>query len=202
MVRRARKGGSRPDGPGAAPIARPRRWRRSSALREVIAEQDTELRRLVYPLFVSAGGALRGPEGLPALARRNVEGTVREAEDAFRRGVRSVLLFGIPARKDAQGTSAFDPKGPVPSAIRALKTRLPDLVVMADVCLCEYTSHGHCGVLSDGAVDNDRTLPLLGQAAVAYAGAGADVVAPSSMMDHQVAALRRALHDAGQEDTL
>lgn len=182
--------------------ARPRRWRRTSELRELVSETRWSHENLVLPLFVTAGRTALDVQGLPALSRTRVEETVRSAQEAHDLGVRAVLLFGIPARKDARGTGAYDPKGPVPSAIRRLKESVPGLVVMADVCLCEYTDHGHCGVLVGDHVDNDRSLPLLGRAAVAYAEAGADVVAPSAMMDHQVRALREALEAAGRPETL
>ena len=186
----------------SAPPIRPRRWRRTVGLRELAAEARWDSSQLVQPMFVTAGRPNPGPPGLPALARRDVEGTVTEAARAFDSGVRSVLLFGVPSRKDASGSQAWNPRGPVPSAIRELRSRVPGLVVMADVCLCEYTSHGHCGVLDGEAVDNDRTLPLLQRTAVTYAEAGADVVAPSAMMDHQVRALREGLSAADHEEVL
>ncbi len=178
---------------------RPRRLRSSRALRDLVAEVDVRPSRLVMPLFV-AGRAQPAPAGLPALARRTVEGTVAEVGRLADRGVRAVLLFGVPARKTPDGRAAWDPRGPVPTAIRALKGADPNLVVLADVCLCEYTDHGHCGVVVDGRVDNDRTLPLLARTARTYAEAGADLVAPSAMMDHQVAAIRTDLDRAGRTE--
>ncbi len=174
---------------------RPRRLRRLASLRDLVAETGLTPRQLVAPLFVGERPS-EAPEGLPALGRRDVAGTVREVERLRDRGVRAVLLFGVPRHKDPLGRGAWDPNGPVPRAIRAIKGQLPETTVLADVCLCEYTDHGHCGVVSGGSVDNDATLPLLGRAARTYAEAGADLVAPSAMMDHQVAAVRRAL-DAG-----
>ncbi len=186
----------------ARPPARPRRWRRTPALRELVAETRWGVEHLVLPLFVTSGPTPPPTKGLPALSRFGVRDVVRRASEAYDLGVRAVMLFGVPRKKDAAGTGAWDPKGPVPSALRELKDTVPSLVVMADVCLCEYTSHGHCGVLVGSHVDNDRTLPLLARAAVAYAEAGADVVAPSAMMDHQVRALRAALDGAGRTETL
>ncbi len=180
--------------------ARPRRLRAHASLRELVAESEFRPSQLVAPLFVADEPDRPGATELPALARRTVDGAVREVGRLRDSGVHAVLLFGIPSRKDAQGSGAWDPRGPVPRAIRAIKEHAPDVAVIADVCLCEYTDHGHCGVLGDGTVDNDRTLPLLARTASAYADAGADVVAPSAMMDHQVGAIRSALDTAGQPE--
>jgi len=180
---------------------RPRRLRRVASLRELVAEGEVRPAQLVAPLFVADGPDWTGDPDLPALVRRSVEATVDEVGRLAERGVRSVLVFGIPQRKDAEGSSAWDAEGPVPRAIRAIKSADPEVSVIADVCLCEYTDHGHCGIVRDGRVNNDRTLPLLGRAAVAYATAGADLVAPSAMMDHQVAAIRDALDAADRADT-
>jgi porphobilinogen synthase len=158
--------------------------------------------QLVMPLFVVGGRNRVEPIGsLPGHARLSVDGAVDKARELARLGVGGVLLFGIPERKDEEGSGAADPGGPVPSALRALKDAGLPLVLMADVCMCEYTSHGHCGVIVNGEVDNDATLPLLADAAVAYADAGADIVGPSGMMDGQVAALRTALDGAGHDNT-
>ncbi len=181
--------------------ARPRRLRQSAGLRELVAEHRWDVGRLVYPLFVLPRETSEEPKDLPGLARRGVEGTVREAEAAFAGGIRSVLLFGLPAHKDPRGSEAWKAGAAVPRAIRALKARLPELVVAADVCLCEYTDHGHCGLVRNGRVDNDATLPLLARVAVTYAEAGADLVAPSAMMDHQVRAIRAGLDRAGHGET-
>ena len=174
-----------------------RRLRASPAVRELVAESGDYRSHLVAPLFV-ADRADPAPPGLPALARREPEGAVAEVARLESRGVHGVLLFGIPARKDAEGTEAWNPEGPVARTIRAIKRAHPGVAVIADVCLCEYTEHGHCGVVVEGRIDNDRTLPLLGRAAVAYARAGADLVAPSAMMDLQVQTVRSALDEAGQ----
>jgi porphobilinogen synthase len=154
------------------------------------------------PLFVIGGRDRSDPiESLPGHARLSVDRAVKKARELAQLGVGGVILFGIPDGKDDEGAGAADPTGPVPAALRALREADLPLVLAADVCLCEYTTHGHCGVIRNGEVDNDATLPLLAEAAVAYAEAGADVVGPSGMMDGQVAALRTALDAVGREST-
>ena len=189
---------------------RPRRWRRTAALRRLARETRLHPADLVAPLFVEAGKGVRKPlDSMPGQFRWSPDTVATEAKRLEGLGVGGVILFGVPAThsKDAQGTSGWDPKGPVCEALRAIRKKAPDIVRMADVCLCEYTDTGHCGVVrpsDEGAsveVDNDATLPLLGQEAVAYAEAGADVVAPSAMMDGQVAAIRDALDASGRADT-
>lgn len=183
--------------------ARPRRLRRTEALRSMLAESRLSVRQLVHPLFVRDGRNVERPiSSMPGHAQRSVDRLVPDVDDALALGIPAVLLFGVPNEKDENGSGAWSANGPVPRAIDAIKRRHADAVVIADVCLCEYTSHGHCGVLDQegGAVLNDATLPLLGRAALAYADAGADIVAPSAMMDGQVAAIRRALDDAGHHD--
>jgi len=181
---------------------RPRRLRRTAALRSLVRETRLSAGQFVMPLFVVGGRNRVEPIGsLPGHARLSVDRAVDKARELARLGVGGVLLFGIPERKDEEGSGAADPGGPVPAALRALKDAGLPLVLMADVCMCEYTSHGHCGVVVNGDVDNDATLPLLAQAAVAYADAGADIVGPSGMMDGQVAALRTALDEAGHDAT-
>ena len=184
------------------PRARPRRLRRTAALREALGETTLRPAQLVHPLFVRDGFGIERPiDSMPGHAQRTVDRLETEMRDLGDLGVRSVLLFGIPDEKDETGSGAWDAGGPVPRAIAEIKRRDASATVMADVCLCEYTSHGHCGVLDEShAVANDATLPLLARAAVAYADAGADVVAPSAMMDGQVAAIRAALDDAGHSD--
>ena len=185
------------------PRARPRRLRRSAQLREALGETTLRTAQLVHPLFVRDGSGGDWPiASMPGHAQLTVDRLDAELGEIDALGIRSVLLFGIPDAKDASGSGAWNPSGPVPRAIAAIKQRSPSLVVIADVCLCEYTSHGHCGLLDDetGAVSNDATLALLAQAAVAYADAGADIVAPSAMMDGQVAAIRAGLDDAGHTD--
>jgi porphobilinogen synthase len=181
---------------------RPRRWRRTPALRRLARETRLHPADLVAPLFVEAGRGLRKPvESMPGQFRFSPDTVVEEAKRLEDLGVGAVILFGIPAAKDASGTSGWDPHGPVPQALSAIRRAAPRLVLMADVCLCEYTDTGHCGVLEHGDVHNDATLPLLAKEAVAYAAAGADVVAPSAMMDGQVAAIREGLDAAGHAGT-
>jgi porphobilinogen synthase len=185
------------------PTHRGRRLRRTPALRALARETHLAPGQLVAPLFVRPGQNVREPiASMPGHARLSPDLAAREAAGLSALGVGSVILFGIPAEKDAEGTGAWDPDGPVPQAIRRIKAATPDLAVWADVCLCEYTNHGHCGVLHDAGVDNDATLPLLARASVAYARAGADVIAPSDMMDGRVSAIRLALDDNGFEETV
>jgi len=185
-----------------APRARPRRLRRTAALRDALGETTLRAPQLVHPLFVRDGLDTERPiASMPGHAQRTVDLLEGEVAELAELGVRSVLLFGIPDEKDDSGSVAWDPAGPVPRAIAEIKQRDSAVTVIADVCLCEYTSHGHCGVLDERyAVANDATLPLLARAAVAYADAGADIVAPSAMMDGQVAAIRSSLDDAGHAD--
>jgi porphobilinogen synthase len=181
------------------PATRLRRLRRSDRLRALVRETRLDLDDFVFPLFV-------GPEAfenseLPALGRHSVESLAGEANELERLGVRSVLLFGIPDEKDAEGSGAWDEDGVVQQALRVLRETSPGLVLLTDVCLCEYTSHGHCGALDGDDVDNDSTLELLARTAVSHAEAGADAVCPSDMMDGRVAAIRTALDDAGRGET-
>jgi porphobilinogen synthase len=179
---------------------RPRRLRRTAALRELVRETRLDPRGLLAPLFVVPGSGRHEPiSSLPGHARLGPDLAAAEAERLAGLGVGGVLLFGVPDAKDDLGHGSADPRGPVPAAIREIRGRGLPLVIAADVCLCEYTTHGHCGVLRGEAVDNDASLPLLAAAAVAYAEAGADIVAPSAMMDGQVAALRAGLDGAGLE---
>lgn len=155
----------------------------------------------ILPLFVVPGrGTVNPIRSMPGHAQMSVDELVPVVKEAASVGVGGVILFGIPASKDETGSGAWDPSGPVPTAIRAIKDQVEDITVWADVCLCEYTSHGHCGVLDGEHVDNDRTLPLLAQAAAAYADAGADVIAPSDMMDGRVKAIREALDESGHAE--
>ena len=181
------------------PVYRPRRLRQSAALRALVRETELSARHLVLPLFVREGRRLRRPiSAMPGQFQLSVDELVKEAAEAFAAGVPAVILFGIPDKKDERASSAC---GIVPKATRALKKELPELIVIADVCLCEYMSHGHCGIVRNGRVDNDATLPLLVKAAVAYAEAGTDIIAPSDMMDGRVAAIRAALDETGFADT-
>jgi porphobilinogen synthase len=181
------------------PTTRLRRLRRTGALRSLVRETRLEVADLVYPLFVGPE-SLRNEE-LPALGRFSVDDLAREAEELLGLGISSVILFGIPEEKDDVGSGAYAEDGIVQRALQALRERYPDLVLITDVCLCEYTSHGHCGVIEDGEVANDATLELLARTAISHVEAGADVVAPSDMMDGRVAALRAALDEAGFAET-
>jgi porphobilinogen synthase len=181
---------------------RPRRLRRTEAIRSLIRETRLTPESFILPLFVVEGRGVRRDIGsMPGVAQLSVDEAVKEASAAKAEGVPGVLLFGIPRAKDPDGTLAADPEAPVQSAVRALKRELPDLVVMTDVCLCEYTSHGHCGILEDEEILNDITVAHLVQAALSHAVAGADFVAPSDMMDGRVAAIRQALDEHGFERT-
>ncbi len=185
----------------AFPIHRPRRLRRTAALREMVRETQLDPADFIYPLFVQHGEALKDPvASMPGVFRFSVDTLVEEARAACAEGVPAVILFGIPDHKDARGSAAYDDRGIVAQAVRALKAALPELVVVTDVCLCEYTSHGHCGVLDGQRVDNDPTLELLAREALCHARAGADVVAPSDMMDGRVGAIRAALDREGFTD--
>jgi porphobilinogen synthase len=177
------------------PLTRLRRLRSSGALRSLVRETRLGLDSLVYPLFV--GPTTQPNEALPALGRFSVDDLVAEAEELRGLGVPAVILFGIPDEKDEQGSGAWDDEGVVQRSLRALRASAPGLVLVTDVCLCEYTSHGHCGVLEGEEVANDATIELLARTAVSHVEAGADAVAPSDMMDGRVGAIRGALDDAG-----
>ena len=186
------------------PAIRPRRTRRTPALRAFVRETALTAGHLIHPLFIVEGNGIRKPIAtMPGHAQLSVDQLATELAEITALGIRSVLLFGIPKHKDPTGTGAWDANGPVAAAIREIKARTPEMLVIADVCLCEYTSHGHCGIIHDqsGNVSNDETIPLLAKAAVCYAQAGADIVAPSAMMDGQVAAIRHGLDAAGLLDT-
>ena len=184
---------------------RPRRLRRSEGIRSLVRETIVRPEDLIYPLFVVPNNRQRIEIGsMPGVYQLRVREAVEDARRAYDAGIRSVLLFGLPERKDAIGSSSWDPSGPVQSAIEGIKRQVPDMTVMADVCLCEYTDHGHCGVIVDHNgvkdVDNDQTLPLLMKQAISFAAAGADFVAPSDMMDGRIGAIRRALDERGMPD--
>jgi porphobilinogen synthase len=175
-----------------------RRLRRTKALRELVRETELSPRHLVQPLFVVAGEGVREEvPSMPGIERFSISELVAEATELQAAGIGAVILFGVPASKDDAGSGAYDPEGVVQMAVRALKDVHPDLVVITDVCLCEYTSHGHCGVVRDGEVDNDLTVELLAKTAISHADAGADVVAPSDMMDGRVGAIRVQLDEEG-----
>jgi porphobilinogen synthase len=182
------------------PATRLRRFRRTAALRSLVRETRLSLDDFVYPLFVCPGEGVERPlEGLPGIAQRSVDRVCAEAETARDLGIQALLLFGIPEQKDDSASGAYDDDGIVQRALRALREHVPGLVLVTDVCLCEYTSHGHCGVVEGEDVANDATLELLARTAVSHADAGADAVAPSDMMDGRVAALRSALDGDGHE---
>jgi porphobilinogen synthase len=181
------------------PDVRLRRFRRTGPLRGLVRETRLDLEAFVMPLFV-APESLRNEE-LPGMSRHSVDDVLREVEELVRGGVQAVMLFGIPEDKDEQATGAWEDDGIVQQALRALRPRFPELVLMTDVCLCEYTSHGHCGVIVDGEVHNDQSLELLARTALSHVEAGADVVAPSDMMDGRVGAIREALDDNHFEST-
>jgi porphobilinogen synthase len=180
-----------------------RRLRRSATLRALVRETRLSPDVLVMPIFVCEGeGVRREVVSMPGVYNLSVDEALREVEAAGRDGVRSVLLFGLPDRKDAEGSASCDPDAPVQSAVRAIKREQPETLVMTDVCLCEYTDHGHCGIVVGEDVANDPTVEQLVRAAVSHAAAGADVVAPSDMMDGRVGAIRQALDDRGFEHTV
>jgi porphobilinogen synthase len=179
------------------PTRRMRRLRRTAALRRLVQETHLVPSQLVWPLFVCHGsGVRREIAALPGAFQTSVDELVKDAERAQRLGLGGITLFGLPATKDATGSEAYDEQGIVQQAIRAVKRAVPELLVIGDVCLCEYTDHGHCGVLQDGEVDNDASVYLLGKVALAQARAGVDLVAPSDMMDGRVAGIRKALDAA------
>ena len=186
---------------GSTPARRPRRLRRTESIRALVRETEVRPADLIYPLFVVPNTRPKVEIGsMPGVWQLRVREAVDEARRAYDAGIRAVLLFGLPEYKDAVGSASWDPAGPVQSAIEAIKRAVPQLAVMADVCLCEYTDHGHCGVIIERNgvkdVDNDQTLPLLARQAVSFAAAGADFVAPSDMMDGRVGAIREALDEA------
>jgi porphobilinogen synthase len=182
------------------PATRLRRLRRTGRLRSLVRETRLDLGDFVMPLFVCPGeGVVQPLEGLPGIAQRSVDALVEEAETLAALGVSAVLVFGIPEEKDDEGSGAYDDDGIVQRALHELRARFPELVLATDVCLCEYTSHGHCGVVRGDEIDNDASLELLARTAVSHAEAGADTVCPSDMMDGRVGAIRGALDDAGFE---
>jgi porphobilinogen synthase len=184
----------------AFPSRRGRRLRMTPALRRQFSETRLDPAQFVLPVFVVSGSGVSSPiASMPGNNQMSIDVLVDVARRAQDAGVGGMMFFGIPDTKDARGTSGWDPGGPVPRALEAVATAAPELVRWADVCLCEYTDHGHCGVVVDGIVDNDATLPLLSNAAVAYANAGAQVITPSDMMDGRVTSIRQSLDGAGHE---
>jgi porphobilinogen synthase len=179
------------------PQYRPRRLRRTAALRNLVRETHLAPSQLVLPVFVREGKKIRRPVGsMPGVNQTSVDEMLHDAEAAAKAKVGGIILFGVPETKDATGSSAWDENGAVQMGVSALKKEIPELVVITDVCMCEYTDHGHCGVLKNGEVDNDATLELLSRAALSHARAGADIVAPSDMMDGRVQAIRTSLDGA------
>ena len=177
---------------------RTRRLRQTVAIRDMVRENHVRVDELIYPLFVMEGENLAEPvESMPGICQYSLDRMNEELDRVKEAGIPAILIFGIPAHKDEVGSGAYDEHGIVQEAIRRIKKDYPDLIVIADVCLCEYTSHGHCGLIRDGIILNDETLPLLAKSAVSYAEAGADIVAPSDMMDKRVGAIRKALDEEG-----
>ena len=181
------------------PEYRPRRLRKNELIRRMVRETRLSVDDLIYPLFAAAGKGIRKEvPSMPGVFQLSVENLVREVKDVAALGIPAILLFGIPAKKDARGSDAVSDKGIVQTAVRAIKDSVPEILVITDVCFCEYTDHGHCGILTrEGDVDNDATLEILAASALSHARAGADLVAPSDMMDGRVAAIRKALDDGG-----
>jgi porphobilinogen synthase len=181
--------------------ARPRRLRRNAAMRELVRETRLDLSGLIYPLFVVPGeGVRREVSSMPGVHNLSVDEAVRECRELLVLGIGSVILFGIPEEKDSHGSGAYDANGIVQRAVRAIKSALPSMLVVTDVCLCEYTDHGHCGLLDGETILNDESVDLLVRAAVSHAEAGADIIAPSDMMDGRIGAIRRGLDAAGFHD--
>lgn len=180
------------------PYQRPRRLRKNRTIRRMVSETALTPDDFIYPLFVTYGKNVRKAlKSMPGCYQESVDMAVRHAKEVYALGIPAIILFGIPEHKDETGSSAFDPHGVVQKAIRVIKNKVPELYVITDVCMCEYTSHGHCGIVKDGDVLNDPTLQLLAKEAVSHAKAGADMVAPSDMMDNRVEAIRIALDEEG-----
>ena len=184
------------------PQYRPRRLRANETIRRMVRETTLSPDNFIYPMFVTHGkGVKREISSMPGNYQQSIENLVKDCEEVHGLGIPAVILFGIPEHKDEMGSEAYSDEGIVQHAIKAIKNKLPDLLVITDVCLCEYTSHGHCGVIKNGEVENDATLELLAKEALSHAKAGADMVAPSDMMDGRVAAIRDILDDEGFEST-
>lgn len=182
------------------PEYRARRLRRTEALRSMVREARLHTEDFILPFFVIHGKGVKNPiKGMPGTFQLSIDMLLRELQEPVDRGIPAVLLFGIPEKKDPVGSEGYSDRGIIQNAVRAVKKAYPDLVVVTDVCLCEYTDHGHCGVIRDGDVDNDSTLDLLAEMAVSHVKAGADIVAPSDMMDGRVGAIREALDEGGYE---
>ncbi|PRR71182.1 Delta-aminolevulinic acid dehydratase [Moorella humiferrea] len=184
------------------PVRRPRRLRQNEILRAMVRETEINIRDLIYPFFVIHGKGIKNPvPSMPGVYQLSIDNLVKEAAGVVAAGIPAVILFGIPAEKDEVASGAYDPKGIVQEAVRALKRFYPQLLVITDVCLCEYTSHGHCGLVDDGQILNDPTLDIIARTALSHVEAGADIVAPSDMMDGRVGAIRRLLDKEGFTNT-
>ncbi len=182
------------------PTVRLRRLRRSGTIRDLVRETTVEVSDLVYPLFIEEGSNIaREIPSMPGIRRFSLDRLREEVAEIAALHIPAVILFGIPQHKDEKASAAFHPEGIVQNAVRTIKESFPDLLVITDVCLCEYTGHGHCGIISGGEVDNDRTLPVLAETALSHVRAGADIIAPSDMMDGRVGSIRRTLDEAGFE---
>jgi len=182
----------------AFPVHRPRRLRRSEGIRRMVRETRLSVDQLIQPFFVTHGKDVAYPvPSMPGVFRFSIDRLLPQIKETWEMGIPAVLLFGIPEKKDPLGSGAYDPDGIIQRAVRAIKEKVPDILVITDVCLCEYTDHGHCGVVREGEILNDPTLELLCKEAVSHAEAGADIVAPSDMMDGRVGAIRKALDEAG-----
>ncbi|WP_353684581.1 porphobilinogen synthase [Thermodesulfovibrio sp. 3907-1M] len=185
------------------PVHRPRRLRKTEILRKMVRETTLTPQNFIYPMFVVPGRGVKNPiSSMPDCFQESVDEAVKTAKDVFSLGIPAIILFGIPEHKDEKASSAYDENGIVQTAVKAIKDALPDLIVITDVCLCEYTSHGHCGIIKNGKIDNDSTLELLALEAVSHARAGADIVAPSDMMDGRVGRIRKMLDDEGFSDVV
>ena len=187
----------------AFPQLRLRRLRQTEMLRALVRENRVETGDLIYPIFVKEGSGIKQEiASMPGVFHLSVDQLTQEVEEVAKLGIPAVLLFGIPKQKDEVGSAAYHPKGVIQQAIRTIKKSVPELLVVTDVCLCEYTSHGHCGIVVNGYVDNDQTLPLLARTALSHAEAGTDIVAPSDMMDGRVRAIRKTLDGEGFQNIL
>lgn len=185
---------------GNYPKVRMRRLRSSAAMRSMVRESHIRLEKLIYPLFIVEGRQIKDPiSAMPGIYQQSIDAMLKEVEQTASEGISALLLFGIPSTKDAQASGAWSPDGIVQKATRAIKKEFPHLLVVADTCLCEYMDHGHCGLVSEGKVDNDPSLEILVKTAISQAEAGADIIAPSDMMDGRVAAIRQGLDNYGFE---
>ncbi|MEW6455148.1 MAG: porphobilinogen synthase [Acidobacteriota bacterium] len=180
------------------PVNRMRRLRKNEVIRNMVKETELSINDLIYPLFVRPDRKIKNEiKSMPGNYQFSVDMLVEECKEVLNLGIPAVILFGIPERKDEKGSEAYDENGIIPQALKSIKKEIPDLILIADVCMCEYTSHGHCGIVENGYVKNDETLKLLAKASVVYANAGADIIAPSDMMDGRVKAIREALDSNG-----